>query len=204
MITIIDYDIGSVNSILNMAHRLGLPCRISAREDDIITADHLILPGNGSFDACLKNLRSTGLVPAIEQQVLRNNTPLLGICVGAQMLGLASAEGVEPGLGFLDMQVVRFPILDGYRIPHMGWNSVQVQYLSHPLAKSLDPDTRFYYVHSFYMSPNNESDILFKTFYGINFTSGVARGNIVGVQFHPEKSHRYGKQLLTNFAMLRR
>jgi len=199
LIAIVDYDIGNLAAVANMLHRLGASCEITAVPAKIELADKIILPGNGAFDACMRNLRATGLVPLLERRVLSDHVPLLGICVGAQMLGRGSAEGQEPGLGWIDMDVKRFPELPDLRVPHMGWNQVGVCAASHPLARDMDPDTRFYFVHSYYMAPANAEDVLFTTDYGITFASGVARGNIAGVQFHPEKSHRFGKRLLGNF-----
>jgi len=200
MIAIIDYDIGNVSAVANMLQRLGVPCRVTAQVDEVLQAERIILPGNGAFDACMRNLRATGLIPILEQQVLQRGVPLLGICVGAQMLGSRSAEGSEPGLGWIDMRVERFPSLPGLRIPHMGWNRVQGVQPAHPLARGMVADARFYFVHSYFMLPQNPSDILLQTHYGIDFAAGVARGHIAGVQFHPEKSHRFGKQLLAAFA----
>lgn len=200
MITIIDYDIGNISAVVNMLQRLGLPCRVTANPAEVEQAERIILPGNGAFDACMQNLRASGMLPSLEEQVLQRNTPLLGICVGAQMLGSGSAEGVAPGLGWLDMRVERFPELPDLRIPHMGWNHVVAAQTNHPLTQYMTADTRFYFVHSYYMRPKEPENILLHAHYGINFAAGVVRGNIAGVQFHPEKSHRFGKQLLSAFA----
>ena len=199
-IVIIDYDIGNTSSISNMLGRLGVSCKISKNPKEIIAGSKFILPGNGAFDSCMYNLRSSGIIPILEELVLHLRKPLLGICVGAQMLGHGSAEGVEPGLGWIDMRVERFPVLDNLRIPHMGWNQVVPIQKEHPLVQDIAADTRFYFVHSYYMVPKDPADILFQANYGIDFAAGVAHGNIVGVQFHPEKSHRFGKQLLAAFA----
>jgi glutamine amidotransferase len=200
MIAIIDYDIGNVFAVVNMLQRLGIPCKVVAQADEVLQAERIILPGNGSFDACMRNLRATGLVSVLEQQVLQRGVPLLGICVGAQMLGLGSAEGVEPGLGWLDMTVERFPELPNLRVPHMGWNQVTATPVGHSLTQDMTADTRFYFVHSYYMQPRNPAEVLLSAHYGIDFAAGVVRENIAGVQFHPEKSHRFGKQLLNTFA----
>jgi glutamine amidotransferase len=200
MIAIIDYNIGNITAVVNMLQRLGVPSRVATCAEDIEWADRIILPGNGAFDACMQNLRASGLIPVLEKQVLQLGKPLLGICVGAQMLGLGSAEGVEAGLGWMDMRVERFPELSDLRIPHMGWNQVVPVQKEHVLAQNMAADTRFYFVHSYYMIPKDPADILFEAHYGIDFAAGVAHGNIAGVQFHPEKSHRFGKQLLAAFA----
>lgn len=200
MIAIIDYDIGNITAVVNMLQRLGLPCKVTANPAEVEQASRIILPGNGAFDACIQNLRASGLLPVLEQQVLQRGVPLLGICVGAQMLGSGSAEGTEAGLGWLDMRVERFPPLPDLRIPHMGWNHVAVTQANHPLTQDMIADTRFYFVHSYYMRPKNSKNTLLHAHYGINFTAGVVERNIAGVQFHPEKSHRFGKQLLSAFA----
>jgi glutamine amidotransferase len=200
MIAIIDYDIGNISAVVNMLQRLGLRCQVTSSADVLEQADRIILPGNGAFDACMQNLHASHLIPALEQQVLQRAVPLLGICVGAQMLGHNSEEGIEPGLGWLNMQVRRFPTLPNLRIPHMGWNHVHVKKAQHPLTQDMSINTRFYFVHSYYMEPADSDDLLLQADYGLGFAAGVVRGNIAGVQFHPEKSHRFGKQLLAAFA----
>lgn len=199
MIAIIDYDIGNISAVANMLLRLGIRCTITSQPEEVEQAERIILPGNGSFDACMQNLRASGLIPVLERKVLEQDTPLLGICVGAQMLGVGSAEGTERGLGWLDMQVRRFPDMAGLRVPHMGWNQVRPRLGDHCLINSLESDARFYFVHSYYMEPADPDDILLLANYGIEFAAGVSRRNIFGVQFHPEKSHRFGKQLLASF-----
>lgn len=200
MIAIIDYDIGNITAVSNMLSRIGLQSHITSSAEDVERADRIILPGNGSFDACMKNLRATGLIPVLERKVLEQHTPLLGICVGAQMLGIGSEEGAEQGLGWLDMEVLRFPDMPYLRVPHMGWNHVRSISFTHSLTREIENDARFYFVHSYYMQPKTSSDILMSTTYGIEFAAAVSRGNISGVQFHPEKSHCFGKSLLASFA----
>jgi glutamine amidotransferase len=200
MIAIIDYDIGNVSAVVNMLQRLGLPSKVTASTADVEQAERIILPGNGAFDSCMQNLRGIGLLHVLERQVLHCGVPLLGICVGAQMLGRGSAEGVEPGLGWLDMHVERFPVLPDLRVPHMGWNQVKAAKMNHPLTQDIGDDSRFYFVHSYYMQPKDPAQVLLSAHYGTDFAAGVVKGNIAGVQFHPEKSHRFGKQLLKAFA----
>jgi glutamine amidotransferase len=200
MIAIIDYNIGNIAAVANMLQRLGLPCQITSQADDVERAERIILPGNGSFDACMLNLRTSGLVSVLERRVLGHGVPLLGICVGAQMLGIGSEEGSESGLGWLDMQVHRFPATLGLPVPHMGWGPATPTSNLHPLASGLGPDSRFYFVHSYYMKPANPADVLLKSVYGFEFAAGVSRDNISGVQFHPEKSHKFGKRLFEAFA----
>jgi glutamine amidotransferase len=199
MIVIVDYDIGNISAVQNMFQRIGVACTVSSMAEDIEQAERIVLPGNGAFDACMLNLKNSGLIPVLESRVLSHGVPLLGICVGAQMLGHGSAEGVEPGLGWLNMRVERFPAFPNLRVPHMGWNHVKSQ-KQHTLTDAMSDETRFYFVHSYYMKPIEKDDVLLATQYGIEFASAVARGNIMGVQFHPEKSHRFGKQLFKSFA----
>ena len=199
MIVVIDYAIGNLAAVANMFKRLGVVCEITSDIEIIRRAEKIVLPGNGAFDACMQGLRATGLIPLLEERVLDEKIPLLGICVGAQMLGHGSEEGGEPGLGWIDMQVKRFPALPGLRVPHMGWCHVKRNVPAHPLLQGMDEDARFYFVHSYYMQAVNPQDVLLTAHYGLDFAAAVCVGSIAGVQFHPEKSHRYGKQLLGQF-----
>lgn len=200
MIAVIDYDIGNLGAVANMLRRLGEVCEITADAGIVREATGIVLPGNGAFDSCVRALRSTGLMGVLERRVLEDRVPLLGICVGAQMLGCGSDEGSEPGLAWIDFRVRRLPDQPGLPVPHMGWESVSVIDPTHPLTRGLEPDSRFYFVHSYYMDAASVDDLLLRSEYGFPFAAGVVRGNIAGVQFHPEKSHRFGKQLLSNFA----
>lgn len=200
MIAIVDYDIGNLGAVANMLRRLGADCEITADAARIEAAERIILPGNGAFDACMQGLRASGLLPVLQRRVMGEGVPLLGICVGAQMLGHGSEEGREAGLGWMDLRVRRFPARPGLRVPHMGWNEVHPARPGDPRCAALPPDARFYFVHSYYLDPEDPADELLRANYGIDFAAAVARGHIVGVQFHPEKSHRYGKQLLGLFA----
>lgn len=200
MIAIIDYDVGNISAVANMLQRLGVRCVMTSDIEEVEQADRIILPGNGSFDACMQRLRATGLIPVLERKVLDQGTPLLGICVGAQMLGNDSSEGIERGLGWLDMRVRRFPDIAGLRVPHMGWNQVKPRNQEHKLTRDMEPDARFYFVHSYFMDPSDPSDVLLRSHYGVDFAAAVTKGNVTGVQFHPEKSHRFGKQLFASFA----
>lgn len=200
MIVIIDYDVGNLAAVSNMLRRIGHASSITADPAEIEKADRIILPGNGHFDTCMRNIRATGLVPLLEDKVLKQGTPLLGICVGAQMLGSTSEEGNELGLGWIDMTVRRFPNVAGLRVPHMGWTEVTRPMPEHPLVQGLEEDARFYFVHSYHLHPEGETETLLSAEYGVEIAAGVVSGNIAGVQFHPEKSHRFGKVLLSNFA----
>ena len=201
MITIIDYGIGNIGSIHNMLRKEGIPCQLGGTAEQILTATKIILPGNGAFDACMNSLRSSGLIEALNYQVLYNKIPCLGICVGAQMLGKCSEEGVAEGLGWIDMVVKQLPKTQGLSIPHMGWNYVKINKDLQSPFMDLDL-SRFYFVHSYYMSLKNQDEILMTTNYGIEFACGVKKENIYGVQFHPEKSHKFGKKLFKDFASI--
>lgn len=200
MIAVLDYDIGNLSAIANMLHRLGVSCEITADPRRVECAERIILPGNGAFDACVRGLRASGLMEVLAYKVLQQKTPLLGICVGAQMLGHGSEEGVEPGLGWIDMAVRRFPNQPGLRVPHMGWRHVDKGPAASALVSDLASDARFYFVHSYYLAPVDPQTVLLSAEYGIRFAAAVHRHNITGVQFHPEKSHRFGKALLARFA----
>ncbi|MGH7526467.1 MAG: imidazole glycerol phosphate synthase subunit HisH [Gemmatimonadales bacterium] len=200
MITIIDYGMGNLGSIANMFRKLGVEAVVSHSADDIARAEKLILPGVGSFAHGMRNLRERGLIPVLEDQVHRRATPLLGICLGMQLMGRGSAEGCEPGLGWIDADNVRLrPGSDNNRlkVPHMGWNTVR---LVADGPDSLGRDSRVYFVHSFHLVCRDSGDVLAWTTYGVPFVSAVKRDNLLGVQFHPEKSHRFGLRLLGDFA----
>jgi glutamine amidotransferase len=204
MITIIDYGAGNIKSIRNMLKKIGVESTISNIPDEIRKADKLILPGVGHFDYGMNSLVRSGLIDVLEETVINNKKPLLGICLGAQLLGNSSEEGVEKGLGWIDMEVVKFDVSKieaQFKIPHMGWNEIEVHQSSTLLA-NLEKEARFYFVHSYHMETKNSKDILTTTHYGYDFVSGVKRDNIYGVQFHPEKSHKFGLQMLTNFSEL--
>ena len=199
MIAIVDYEIGNLAAILNMLQRLGAACEITSDPDRIARAGKLVLPGNGAFDACMQGLHATGLVPLLNDKVMVQKTPLLGICVGAQMLGRGSEEGQSQGLGWMNFEVKRFPALPQLRVPHMGWCHVRKTAAPSVLFDGLGDDARYYFVHSYYIAPSDARDVLLSADYGIEFAAAVGRDHITGVQFHPEKSHRFGKQLFQQF-----
>ena len=201
MIAIIDYDVGNVSAVANMLSRLGFNSSITKNPKDIEKANRIILPGNGSYDSCLRNIRSTNLMPILERKVLKEGTPLLGICVGAQMLGNCSEEGIEKGFGWIDMTVKKFPRTSDLPVPNMGWRKVSSNINFHYMTHDLNQDSRFYFVHSYFMKPKFDENILLTSEYGFDFTAGVINKNIIGVQFHPEKSHLYGKKFMTAFAL---
>lgn len=202
MIVIVDYDMGNVGSIANMLKRIGFDAVVSRDPDRITSADKLILPGVGAFDTGMTNLDRFGLLPALEEKVVRGGTPVLGICLGMELLVRGSEEGACAGLGWIEGRTVRFRFTDGQgdlNVPHMGWNNVRPVAGAKTLA-ALTADARFYFVHSYHVVCDRENDVAGWTHYGYEFASVVERGNVMGTQFHPEKSHRFGMQLLTNFA----
>lgn len=201
MIVIIDYGMGNLGSIQNMLKRLGIPAIVSAKPEDITPARALILPGVGSFDRGIQNLKDSGLCDILQQKVLDQGVPILGICLGMQIMTRGSEEGSAPGLGWLAADTLKFsfPENPSLKVPHMGWNTADVKQAS-PLFTGLYVENRFYFVHSYYVKCEDESIALSATTHGREFISAVQYRNIFGVQFHPEKSHRFGMTLLANFA----
>lgn len=200
MITIVDYGMGNVGSIRNMLKKIGAGAEISADPARIAAATKLILPGVGAFDAGMANLHASGLIPLLNERVVHAGVPVLGICLGMQLMAHHSSEGSRSGLGWIDAEVQRLQPADpALKVPHMGWSTVRVL-RSAPLVDDLPDEPRFYFVHSYFIRCRNAGDVLLETRYGEPFASAVQHANMWGVQFHPEKSHRYGMQLLRNFA----
>lgn len=202
MLVLVNYRVGNFGSILNMLKKIGIEAIISTNISDIEKADRLILPGVGAFDNGMRNLNDSGLVPALHEKIIDNKTPILGICLGMQLLTKRSEEGSLPGLGWIDAQTVKFKFNDNHKnlkIPHMGWNTAKVVKQS-ALFNDINKEQRFYFVHSYHVVCNDAGDILTKTMHGCEFASAIQRDNILGVQFHPEKSHKFGMKLLKNFA----
>ncbi|MEO6731749.1 MAG: imidazole glycerol phosphate synthase subunit HisH [Ferruginibacter sp.] len=204
MIALIDYGVGNIRAFTNIYKKLGIPVKIAQSIDDLTDITKLILPGVGAFDHAMKQLNQSGMRKRLDELVIESKVPVVGICVGMQMLAHASDEGKFPGLGWLDASVKKF---DGDKIsysthlPHMGWNDVK-HVKENDILKGLEKDAKFYFLHSYYFHCNNSSDIIATTDYGIEFSCAVNRNNIYGVQFHPEKSHEFGIRLLKNFANL--
>lgn len=202
MIVIVDYQkAGNPNSIKNMLEHIGVDAVISNSIDDIEKADKLILPGIGAFDSGMKILRDSGLISILSYKVVEEKTPILGICLGMQLFTRKSGEGSSLGLGWIDAETIRFNFsetLGGrYRTPHMGWNSVTLVQ-NNQLYNNM-VESRFYFAHSYHISGINRENILTTTLYGYEFVSSFVKENIIGVQFHPEKSHKFGMKLLKNF-----
>jgi len=200
MITIIDYKTGNLGSIQNILKRIGEESVITSDKDEIARATKLILPGVGAFDTGMRNLMELDLIDILNEKVLIEKTPVLGICLGMQLLSEGSDEGSLPGLGWINGKTMRFNFINSmeYKNPHMGWNFVR-QHKTSNLLNDMFPESRFYFVHSYFFKANDPADILTSTTYEIDFTSAIEKGNILGVQFHPEKSHKFGKKLLKNF-----
>lgn len=201
MIVIVDYKTANLGSLVNIFKCIGAPARVAKAPHELEGASRIVLPGIGHFDTCARNLRQAGFADALRRPVLEQRLPLLGICVGAQLLTRGSEEGDEPGLGWVAASTRRLPALDveGYKVPHMGWNLVHPA-RPHRLFDGFVQVPRFYFVHSFAMHCDRPDTALATTRHGVEFASAIVHDNMAGVQFHPEKSHRFGMRLLANFA----
>lgn len=195
MIAIVDYGVGNLGSVSSMLGKIGAEFTVTSSPEILLQAERIILPGVGHFDKAVSELRTRGLLECLHEAGLQRRRKVLGICLGAQLLGQSSEEGQLPGLGWLDMEVKKFDPAKA-RVPHMGWNLVTPH---RPELFGTTPDQRFYFVHSYYMSCRDPLDVLATSHHGQDFACAVHRDNIYGVQFHPEKSHRFGLQLLRNF-----
>tara|TARA_Y100000768_G_C23984785_1_gene688099 strand:- start:137 stop:748 length:612 start_codon:yes stop_codon:yes gene_type:complete len=201
MITIIDYGAGNIGSIRNMLKKIGYISIITSKIEEIESASHIILPGVGSFDFGMKQLKRLDLINILTKKVIDEKTPFLGICLGMQLLAKSSEEGELSGLGWFDADVIKFNFnKNDLKVPHMGWNTVTIKSTNKLMSSS--KNKRFYFVHSYYFKASNVNEIMLETTYGIKFTSAIFKDNIFGVQFHPEKSHKFGMKLLSNFISL--
>ncbi len=204
MISIVDYGLGNILAFYNMFKRLNIDARVARSAGELAGADKIILPGVGAFDHAMELLQASGMRGTLDELVLDKKTPVLGICVGMQILAKASDEGNLPGLGWIDGKVRAFSALPeaaGLPLPHMGWNDV------HPMAgerlfAQMETDARFYFLHSFFFECAGPDSVGATARYGVDFACAVRSGNVHGVQFHPEKSHHWGARLLQNFAEL--
>lgn len=204
MITIINYGVGNIFAFQNVFKRLNIETKIASDKNDLIGAEKLLLPGVGSFDFAMTQLNNSGMRESLDILVQEQKTPVIGICVGMQMMAKRSDEGEMQGLGWIDAEVLKFDeklIYHRTKLPHMGWNDVS-PIVANPLFNELEEDSIFYFLHSYYFHCNNNNDIIARSNYGIEFSSAVNSQNIYGIQFHPEKSHNYGEKLLLNFSNL--
>lgn len=199
-LVIVDYGLGNLASIRNMIKKVGGSSEISSNLDTIAKADKLIIPGVGAFAKGMENLVASGIKKVLDKKALEEKIPVLGICLGMQLLTKHSEEGNVDGLGWIDAQTKKFDLdTTQYKIPHMGWKEVTFSHTDNPLLKNIDPNPRYYFVHSYYVTCANDNNSLAKARYGITFDCGIIRDNIMGLQFHPEKSHRFGMELMRNF-----
>lgn len=204
MIVVVDYNMGNMGSVLNMLKKIGAEATISSDPTIIASADKLILPGVGAFDNGMTNLAAMGLIEALNESVRRLRIPILGICLGVQLFSKKSEEGKLPGLGWIEAETVRFQFpgsSNNLKIPHMGWNNITIQQDS-PLLAGFEEPPRFYFVHSYHVVCENPTDVLATSHYGIDFTAAIRHENIMGTQFHPEKSHKFGLKVMSNFVRM--
>lgn len=202
MIAILDYGLGNLGSIANMLKVIGEKSKITSNIDEIKASDGMILPGVGAFDAGMQKLNETGLTQVIKDYA-KSSKPILGICLGMQLLGKKSEEGNLSGLGLIPFECVRFnfPKETELKIPHMGWDIIDIKQ-KHPLANNLQGVQRYYFVHSYHAVCENIENVLMTCDYGYEFAASVVKENVMGVQFHPEKSHDFGLALFKNFVAM--
>jgi len=200
LIVIIDYGVGNLHSVLHKVRKAGVQAVLSSRIEDIDTAEKLILPGVGSFGAGMAGLHGAGMVPVLNAKVIDRKTPILGICLGMQLFAKSSEESSGPGLGWIDADVRRFHFPEDVpqRIPHVGWNTLLPKKKS-VLLNDIPGDQRFYFTHSYHLYCRSSDDVVAMTLYGYEFASVIRHDNICGTQFHPEKSHRRGLEIIRNF-----
>lgn len=202
-VVIVDFGMSNLHSVVRKMTRVGGAPVVSSEPADVAAAELLVVPGVGHFARAMDNLASYGLIEPLNEAVVARKVPVLGICLGMQLFAKRSEEGDVDGLGWLDAEVVRFRVEDPqrFKVPHMGWNGIEQRKPS-PLMSNLPPDPSFYFVHSYHFASGDDRDTLCETDYAYRFVSAVERDNIMGVQFHPEKSHDSGEQLLRNFLSL--
>jgi len=204
MIKIVDYGVGNIQAFLNLLKRIGIHAERARTPDDLDTASRLILPGVGHFDHAMEKLNESGMRDTLDRKVLRDGIPVMGVCVGMQMLATSSEEGVIPGLNWIPGKVRAFKSIDGFTLPmpHMGWNQLHPEPTSQLFRKGFEKSTQFYFLHSYYFDCDDKRDVAAKTFYGVDFEAAVSRGQIYGIQCHPEKSHHWGVSLIKNFTQV--
>ncbi len=206
MITIVDYGMGNLGSIANMFKKIGVPSCITGDVDQIAAAEKILLPGVGAFDTAMARINDSGLLPLLNHKALEEKIPVLGICLGMQLLTSSSEEGQLPGLGWIPATTLAFKSrIDTarFKVPHMGWNIVE-KHTSSPLTMGFEgfDEMRFYFVHSYFVQCVDECNSILRSTHGLTFDSAIQKDNIFGAQFHPEKSHKFGMKLLGNFAGL--
>lgn len=204
MIGVVDLGLGNLGSIRNMLRKIGAPCVVTSDPEEIVSAAKLILPGVGAFDTGMRRLRESGLGELLTKRALDDQVPILGICLGAQLMTRGSEEGAETGLGWFaaDTRRMRFDEIPGrWPLPNIGWRDVNGRE-SYPLLTGYDETPRFYFVHSYYLKPDSDEITSLTTEYGFEYACGLTQGNLHCAQFHPEKSHFFGMQFLRNFVAL--
>lgn len=206
MISIVNYGVGNLKAFINIYKKLGVDCAVVSTVQELQAATKIILPGVGAFDHAMSLLLKSGMRGALDDLVLGQNVPVLGVCVGMQLMASSSEEGELEGLNWIPGRVKKFDKVKlnnsgGLPLPHMGWNSLTLDY-EFPLFADIDPCARFYFLHSYYYECDNEANVIANTEYGERFSVGVNNGNVYGIQCHPEKSHQAGVTLLKNFARL--
>lgn len=203
MIRIVDYGVGNIQAFLTLFKQQGIAAAKASTPEELQGATRLILPGVGHFDHAMQRLNDSGLRPELERLVLQEAVPVIGICVGMQMLADTSEEGRLPGLGWVPGSVKSFssnPLMTKLPMPHMGWNTLQTKPDSRLFKAGFDNEPQFYFLHSYYFDAEDKRDVVASAYYGTDFDVAISRGHIHGVQCHPEKSHHWGAQLLKNFA----
>jgi glutamine amidotransferase len=201
MITIVNYGMGNIGSLLNMFKRIGVKANIESEPEQLLRANKIVLPGVGAFDSAMQRInQKPGLLEVLHQKANIEQIPILGICLGMQLLTNSSEEGELAGLGWINGSVKRFPSDINIKVPHMGWN-IAIPAKQSKLTTGLDEQPRYYFVHSYYVNVLEKSHALMKTNYGLEFDSAIEKDNIMGVQFHPEKSHKFGMKILENFSL---
>ena len=201
MITIVDFGMGNVGSIQNMLRRIGAAAEVTGDAAVLERATKILLPGVGAFDSAMERITASGLRAVLERKALQERVPIMGICLGMQLMTRRSEEGSLPGLGWIPAITHRFPSTPGLKVPHMGWNEVAAVRES-SLTAGLDAGSRYYFVHSYYVQTDDPRDSVLRAQYGVTFDAVIARGNLYGAQFHPEKSHKHGMAFLGNFAKI--
>ena len=202
MIIIIDYGMGNLGSVSNMLKKIGVASKITSDLEEIKYAKKILLPGVGSFDKAMERIDNSGIKEVLDKKVLLDETPILGICLGMQLLTNNSEEGTKNGLGYIIASTKKF-IFNGnkMKVPHMGWNTVKKATPS-LLTQDFEEESRFYFVHSYYVEVENQENSILKTSFGLEFDSAIQNKNVYGAQFHPEKSHKFGIKLFENFAKI--